>query len=210
MKNLLYTMIAAGVALTSAGYARPEIAPPPPHHIPPRRDVGCLERIKELDSLLLLMQKRLAVMHEVARWQWHQGEGIYFPAQNTRVVERFAEKAEEQGIPFEWAVNFLNAQVEAGREIIAHDFEIWSREGIDPAPASDMATEITPYLAKISLEILLKVAKIYPHVIEKAGGCMRVQPQLSRRAEDHLPPHIWNMATRPLRQGIYPQPLKGE
>jgi len=211
MKKIVYGLMVLGLMQGAAMDARPEVAPPPPHHIPPRRDVGCMEKIKVLDDVLLLMQKRLALMHEVARWKWHSGEPVESPEKELKMIERLADKAEEHGIPYNWACSFLLAQLEAGKEVQYHDFEIWSREGKEPQePASDLETEIRPYLAKLSFELLVKISTIHHHMIEKSNGCMKIQPQLSKRPEDHLPPHIWNMATRPLRQAACPQPLKGE
>src|SRR5438874_11849748 len=45
-----------------------------------------------LDRLLYLMQQRLVVMHDIARWKWAHGKPISDPVREAQVLDAVAER----------------------------------------------------------------------------------------------------------------------
>jgi len=164
--------------------------------VPEHQEMSQTRLIKTYDEILLLMQKRLAVMHEVARWKWNHGYPIEDLAQESRVLDKSVEIAMKYGIPKPWAIEFIQAQMDAAKMVQAHDFEIWKREAEGNFDETcDLMTEIRPYLIDLACHLFVKIGMIYP---ELQKNPQLVQPPLSSRESDRFPPHIWRGAVAPL------------
>ena len=60
--------------------------------VAPRPDLATLDR------LLGLMQQRLALMHDVARWQWKAGQPITDPKRERELLQSVVERGRGKGV----------------------------------------------------------------------------------------------------------------
>lgn len=103
---------------------------------------GCRERTgpttpapsPAVDRLLGLMQRRLAVMHDVARWKWANEVPISDPAREAKVLDAVAERGRERGLDPAFVRSFFAAQMEASKRVQGADFDRWRTAGQGPAP----------------------------------------------------------------------------
>ncbi|MCC5832424.1 MAG: gamma subclass chorismate mutase AroQ [Chlamydiales bacterium] len=161
--------------------------------IPPHQKMAEIMTAEKIDQILLLMQKRLAVMHEVARWKWNHGYSIEDKTQERRVVDEAVNTAVQQGIPTEWAMKFVQAQMDAAKIIQAHDFEIWRRESIGHFDEiCDLRTEIRPYLMDLTGRLLETIGNCSEEISQHPE--LLVISPLSVRESDQFPISAWRCA----------------
>ena len=72
----------------------------------PRRDLA------DLDRLLRLMQQRLTLMHEVARWKWNAGQPVTDAQRERELLHGVVERGRGKGLDPELVRPFFAAQME--------------------------------------------------------------------------------------------------
>src|SRR5262249_7834217 len=87
--------------------------------VAPRRDPATLDR------LLRLMEQRLALMHEVARWKWNAGQPVTDPQREPELLHSVVERGRGKGLDPDLVRPFFAAQLEAARFVQQADFDRW-------------------------------------------------------------------------------------
>ena len=77
--------------------------------VAPRHDLATLDR------LLRLMQQRLTLMHEVARWKWNAGQPVTDAERERELLHSVVEGGRGKGLDPELVRSFFAAQLEAAR-----------------------------------------------------------------------------------------------
>src|SRR5262249_8221983 len=85
----------------------------------PRRDPAAL------DPLLRLMQQRLTLMHEVARWKWTAGQPVTDAERERELFHSVVERGRGKGLDPDLVRSFFAAQLEAARLVQQADFDRW-------------------------------------------------------------------------------------
>ena len=94
--------------------------------VAPRRDLA------DLDRLLRLMEQRLALMHEVARWKWNAGKPITDPERERESLQSVVERGRGKGLDPDLVRSFFAAQMEAARLVQQADFDRWTAKDGTP------------------------------------------------------------------------------
>ena len=118
----------------------------------------------QVDRLLTLMQQRLAVMHDVAKWKWNEKKAIADPAREQELLDRLVKSSKEHDVDADFARAFFTAQMTAAKAIQQADFDRWeatNQEPFDDAP--DLVTELRPRITQISDELLDALAAVEGH-----------------------------------------------
>jgi chorismate mutase-like protein len=153
------------LALMGAG-CRPAPAPPEP----PRA-------LEALDRLLRLMQQRLALMHDVARWKWSAGKPITDPQRERELLKSVVELGRAKGLGPGLVRPFFEVQMDAARLVQQADFERWKAEKRKPAVGRSLA-ELRRRIDELNRELIEALAEANPWLDEPA-----VQQALPGRAE---------------------------
>jgi len=109
--------------------------------------------------LLDLIDARLAVMADVARYKWNTGGSIEDPARERDLLAALTRQGESQGVPAQRTAMFFEAQFAAARQLQQDLFVLWrsqKRERLPPAP--DLARQIRPALDAISADMVRALA----------------------------------------------------
>lgn len=113
----------------------------------------------EIDEVLKLVEKRLTIMHEVARIKWNQQIPIEDLPREEQLLALLVSKAT---IDKEWTRAFFQAQFNAAKMIQRNDFALWSEQKKAKFDNTlDLKDDIRPYLDRLSSDLLEKLAKIY-------------------------------------------------
>lgn len=152
------------------------------------------EFLRTFDHYMLLLQKWLSGMHEVAKWKWNHGLIESDLTQEERLMDNLSYLAATNGLTDLWAGKVIHAQVEAGNLVIAHDFELWQREGMGELDAWDLNSELHPYLCMLTSEMFFLLGKLFPSLQEWENKELLFQPPLSRRPCDQIPYPAWQKA----------------
>ena len=152
------------------------------------------EVLRTFDNYMLLLQKWLSGMHEVAKWNWNNGVIENDLTQEKRIVDHLSYLASINGIKDEWAKEVIRAQIDASTMVMAHDFELWQREGVGEFEIWDLQSELHPYLCMLTSEMFFLLGKLFPHLEKWEKEELLFQPPLSRRAYDQIPYPAWQKA----------------
>jgi chorismate mutase len=157
------------VALAASG-CRPADVP-----VTPRRDLA------DVDRLLRLMERRLALMHDVARWKWGAGKPITDPERERELLQRVVERGRGKGLDPELVRSFFAAQMEAARLVQQVDFDRW--EAQEPKPVADTTSlaVLRQRIDDLNRELIDALAEVRPRL----SGLI-VQQALPQRAEEIL------------------------
>ena len=114
----------------------------------------------EADELLSLMERRLALMPEVAAWKRERGQPVVDEAREREVIVRWEASAGGLGIDRAAARAFMEAQISAARSLQEILMDDWSAGRSAPPRARDLAREIRPELDRIGVDLLAAVRAV--------------------------------------------------
>ncbi|MBV9386202.1 MAG: gamma subclass chorismate mutase AroQ, partial [Chroococcidiopsidaceae cyanobacterium CP_BM_ER_R8_30] len=116
-----------------------------------------------VDRLLQLMQQRLMVQHDVARWKWNQKSSIEAPQREQELLSKRRQQATNYDLDPDTAVIFFQRQIQAGKLIQVANFQNWQRKGEGFFPNVPSLNHILrPFLDKLDLELLSVLATLNP------------------------------------------------
>lgn len=111
----------------------------------------------EVRVLVDLMERRLALMPEVAAWKHARGQPVTDAAREREVLDRWEDAAAGFGIERGAARGFMDAQIAAARELQERLRADWEGGLAVPPSARDLAGAIRPELDRIGAEMLAAV-----------------------------------------------------
>ncbi len=202
---LIPALIAVFAAAPLVARPEPELPmdPIPPHSIAPYHQLSELKALKVFDEVLILMQKRLAVAHELAKAKWNLKQPVEEPNQEA-LVEAMVQKAISYGFSREWAEQFIIAQLDASDFILLHDYEIWTKEGQGDFESVNSLDETRAYLDTLLIETIEKITGIFPFIGSNFPNTHFLQLPLSKRSSDAVPLFAWKRALMPFYGCIHP------
>lgn len=149
--------------------------------------------VHELESLFVLMQERLSLMHEVAKYKW-----------NADLKE--ATLDDEELILFEggqendaFIASFFEAQNNAGHRIQNEDFLLFEKDSIDKfEDVKDFETELSPQLRVINEEMLFSVNQLLVHTQNESLPEFLKDLSFASFQNEGIGREIYNIAVDPL------------
>lgn len=113
------------------------------------------------DELLQLMQERLALMHDVARWKWNAKKPSADPQREQAFLKAIQKRCAEHGVDPALARTFFTAQIEAAKLMQEDDFRAWQAAGQGPFVAvADLATVVRPKIDALSERLVIALARV--------------------------------------------------
>lgn len=108
-----------------------------------------------------LVDERLALMPDVARYKWNHGQPIEDLPREQALLDAVRGQALQHGVAPERAVAFFAAQIEASKVLQRELFERWRGAGLGPFESvRDLATEIRPRLDALNPRLLTALATL--------------------------------------------------
>jgi chorismate mutase len=174
-KNLLSPPVAVcvmGLLVVSvaASGCRPTALP-----VAPRSELA------DLDRLLRLMEQRLALMHDVARWKWKAGKPIEDPKRESESLQVVVERSRGKGLHPDLVRSFFAAQMAAARLIQQADFDRWKAKEQEPLADTASLDVLRQRIDQLNGEMIDALADICPWL-----SAVTVQQALPQRAEEIL------------------------
>lgn len=195
MKKILAAFIVLSSCIFPLFAQANEVVP----SIPPQKTISTLEKIKEMDQVLFLMQKRLAITHELARWKWNTKTDVEDTVLEKQSLKRIGKLATAYGLNKEWALKFFQIQLDAERTIQLRDFEYWTEINQDDFECvADLHKEIRPYLDRLNKELLQALLDTAPYLHDEEMLSIILQQPLSSRPCDQIDEDVWQKAIEPL------------
>jgi chorismate mutase-like protein len=134
-----------------------------------------------LDGLLRLMEKRLALMHDVARWKWNAGKPIADLKREREVLQSAVERGRDRGLDADLVRTFFSAQMEAARIVQQADFGRWEASKQPPFADTTSLAVLRQRIDEVNRELIDALAEVCPRLAERT-----VQQALPQRAEEIL------------------------
>jgi len=167
--------------------------------IPSHQTLYELKVKEQTDRILFFIQKRLSVMHEVARTKWNLGLAIEDLPREGQLLERLCQQGREMGLDPQWVRIFFQAQFDAAKMIQKNDFKSWSQLQVQTFDeVLDLKEEIRPYLDMISNELLLSLARIHSETFGPRLSPYILSTPLTTRDSDAIDEDVWQQAISPL------------
>jgi chorismate mutase len=194
-KNLLSPPVAVCVmgllvVSTAASGCRPAELP-----VAPRSELS------HLDRLLRLMEQRLALMHDVARWKWKAGKPIEDPKRESESLQVVVERSRGKGLHPDLVRSFFAAQMAAARLIQQADFDRWKAKEQEPLADTASLDALRQRIDQLNGELIDALADVSPWL-----SGLTVQQALPQRAEEILSGNdlasVRDTTIAPLRRGL--------
>lgn len=169
------------------------------HAIPDYQPIENYEAQYKVDRVMFLIQKRLSVMHEVARTKWNQKIAIEDLVREKQILEGLVLQGDKYGLDGKWLQQFFQAQMDAAKMIQNRDFALWTDQGKQKFDhVLDLKNEIRPYLDQLTGDLLEALSHIQAHIVDdKVKSYVSTQPILNRPS-DSIEESVWQMAIAPL------------
>jgi chorismate mutase len=168
---------------------------------PIHETIGEFEAEQKIDELLLLIQKRLVIMHEVARTKWNQNLPIEDKIREQQILVELTAKANQYGLDEKLITQFFQAQIDASKEIQKRDFLLWKERGILKfEKVFSLKNELRFYIDRLNNEMLMLLSKIYTNPYDLHDKYILIYP-ISKRSSDYIENDIWSLAVSPLMIG---------
>lgn len=136
------------------------------------------EAVVAADRLLTLMQTRLELMHDVARWKWNAKQVVADPRREQQLLDRLVQQGWEHGLGSERTRAVFAAQIKAARMIQEADFHRWIEDQHGSfAHVPDLASAQRPRIDAVSSDLLKALAESQPFLDDGS-----LQPLLQDRA----------------------------
>jgi chorismate mutase len=175
------------VSLAASGCQRADVS------VAPGRDLA------ELDRLLRLMGRRLALMHDVARWKWNAGAPISDPGRERESLQVVVDRGRVKGLDPDLVHSFFAAQIAAARLVQQGDIDRWEAEGRRAFAGATSLAVLRQQIDHLNGELIDALAEVQPRL--SASVMQRALPQ---RAEEILtgegPAGVRETAIAPLRR----------
>ncbi len=114
-----------------------------------------------VDRLLQLMQQRLMVQHDVARWKWNQKSPIEAPQREQELLAQLRQQAIAYGLDPDTVNAFFQWQILTGKLVQKADFQNWQRKGVRSfANVPSLNGTLRPLLDKLDTELLCVLATL--------------------------------------------------
>ncbi len=148
----------------------------PPASAKPAPDVA-------FDKLLDLMQDRLDVMHDVARWKWGAKSPIEDPKREAALLDDVAKRGKALDLDPAITRAFFKAQIEAAKIVQKADFQRWETRKQGPeGEAPDLTGVLRPRIDRLNRDLLTALSQALPRLRSGDGA----RDQFRVRAEKIL------------------------
>jgi chorismate mutase-like protein len=137
--------------------------------------------LADLDRLLRLMEQRLALMHDVARWKWNAGKPITDPKRERELLQSVVERGWGKGLDPDLVRSFFAAQMEAARLVQQADFDRWKAKEQKPFADTTSLAVLRRRIDDLNRELIDALAEVRPWL-----SGLSVQQALPQRAEEIL------------------------
>jgi chorismate mutase len=189
-------LIAVSVSAPCGCWA-PESAVPPAR--PAARNASAGQDKVAIDDLLDLMRQRLALMHDVARWKWNEGQPITDRDREQQLLEDLERRGLDHALSRQRTRDFMAAQIEAGKLIQEADFAIWRENGQGKfGNARDLNVDLRPLIDDLSDSMLVQFSRLTPESSQpQANAEIRARAAVVLRGEG-IDDAVREAAIRPL------------
>ncbi|MEH1846024.1 MAG: gamma subclass chorismate mutase AroQ [Nostoc sp.] len=154
-----------------------------------------------VDKLLKLIQQRLIIAHDVARWKWNHKRPIEDLKREQELLLKVKQQATTHSLEPDRVAGFFKAQIEAGKLIQTVDFQNWQKQGIKSFPnVPDLNQTLRPSLDKLNTELVFALTELTPVL-----GCPQIWQLIQSRSQviiqgDGIDQRVQNLAISLLRQ----------
>jgi cyclohexadienyl dehydratase len=131
-----------------------------------------------VDRVIALIDRRLALMPEVAAVKFRQQQPVADPARERVVLEQSVADARALQLDHDAARAFFSVQIQMARAVQEHRFARWQSPAEPPPTARDLVTVLRPELDTLGRELLPAVYLASPALTETPADTLR--PRVDR------------------------------
>ncbi|MDD5274547.1 MAG: gamma subclass chorismate mutase AroQ [Methylovulum sp.] len=174
-----------------------------PANTPVHQALSC--STQPVGRILSLMDYRLKLATDVARYKWNTQGKIEDLAREQAIIASLGQQAVQQGLPVTWAERFFRAQIDASKQIQKALFSHWRQiqsGQFDNVP--DLPTVTRPKLDTLTMQLINALADAWPQLQNPACKSKIGQLVGAKLKEPDYNTTTIATATDPLLQPINP------
>ncbi|MBB5018767.1 chorismate mutase-like protein [Chitinivorax tropicus] len=146
----------------------------------------------DLDTLLALMNERLKLMPDVARYKWNEQSAIEDLAREKTILADLVKQAEAAKVSPSLATAFFKAQIEAAKMVQHQLTDSWRQQQASRfEDIPDLKTEIRPRLDALTSQLIDALARNQTTLADPAR-----QPLIESTAQRWIPQTQWGEAAK--------------
>ncbi|MEH1852004.1 MAG: gamma subclass chorismate mutase AroQ [Nostoc sp.] len=163
------------------------------------QDIAIADQQLPVDKLLKLIQQRLLIAHDVARWKWNHKRPIEDLKREQELLLKVRQQAKTHNLEPDRVAEFFQAQIDAGKLIQTADFQNWQKQGIKSFPnVPDLNQTLRPSLDKLNTEFFFALTELTPVL-----GCPQIGELIQSRSQviiqgDGIDRQVQSLAISPL------------
>jgi chorismate mutase-like protein len=116
-----------------------------------------------LEPLRRLIDERLMLAPDVARYKWNHHQPIEDAAREGELIAKLGHQASDLGVPQTWSEDFFRAQIQASKTLQNELFQGWDVFKRDRFPDEvDLATVTRPKIDRINDQLMHALAENWP------------------------------------------------
>ena len=122
------------------------------------------EETIKVDALLSTMQKRLSLMHEIAKYKWNNSAPIEDKSAEQDHINKYVQQSKFYGLEPQSVQSLMKGQIDAGKSLQMKDFETWVSEQTDTHSGEiRTAKELLLEMDKLSEKLLIQLKEVLPY-----------------------------------------------
>lgn len=138
-----------------------------------------------IDTLLDLVEQRMAVMPDVARHKHNTGAAVEDLPREAQVIAAVTARAKDAGVDADLAARFFQAQIDASKMMQNSRIAAWKAAGQGKfTDAPDLATAIRPTLDKLTPAMVAALKDALP-TLQTPGAAARIEAHSATYAAAH-------------------------
>ena len=148
-----------------------------------RETARFVDAARNVEALVALMDRRLALMPEVAAWKRARGQPVADPAREKDLLDRWESSGASLGVERAAARNFMETQIAAAREVQERLIAVWAAGDAAPPVSRDLERVLRPELDRLGGEMLVvmqRVAAVGGEALERRKITARMEAVRTR------------------------------
>lgn len=154
-KHIIFMFLLGALLLGTGMYLRAEKkAVPNPTAITTVQKAELGTTIHELETLFILMQERISLMHDLSRYKWNEKLSLEVLDQEKLLFKNASPELQ----------NFIDAQNNAATKVQEQDFALFRKQEVEKFESvKDFKSEILPELQAINQKMILTIEELLTH-----------------------------------------------
>jgi chorismate mutase len=145
------------------------------------------------------MNRRLELMHDVARWKWNEQKPVSDPNREAELLDRLVHQGAEYELPADTLRDFFQAQMDGSKQIQQADFDHWKAEQqLKFENVPDLINDLRPKITELSAQLLASLEELHTEFGQQPFSKLVTEQAKTILTADGITAEVRETVLRPL------------